>query len=284
MEEFSTIASLRARLAKERATGRTIGLVATMGSLHAGHLSLVDAARRSSDCVILSAFVNPLQFGPHEDFARYPRDPDRDRDLAAARGVDLLFTPSAAEMYGAGSDVRVVAGEVGSRLEGAVRPGHFDGVLTVVAKLFNIIAPDIACFGQKDIQQVTLVRRMIRELDFAVRLTVVPIQREPDGLALSSRNMYLSPTERASALALSRALRAAAAAWRDGETDAGVLRGRMEEILHAEPGVVVDYVVIAEPERLAPVTRAMAGVILAVAVLVGRTRLIDNVILGAAYA
>ena len=284
MEEFSTIASLRARLAKERATGRTIGLVATMGSLHAGHLSLVDAARQSSDCVILSAFVNPLQFGPHEDFARYPRDPIRDRDLAAARGVDVLFTPSAAEMYGAGSDVRVVAGEVGSRLEGAVRPGHFDGVLTVVAKLFNIIAPDIAFFGQKDIQQVTLVRRMIRELDFAVRLTVVPIQREPDGLALSSRNTYLSPTERASALALSRALRAVAAEWRDGETDAGVLRARMEEILHAEPGVVVDYVVIAEPERLAPVTRAVAGIIVAVAALVGRTRLIDNVILGEAYA
>lgn len=284
MEEFSTIASLRARLAKERATGRTIGLVATMGSLHAGHLSLVDAARQSSDCVILSAFVNPLQFGPHEDFARYPRDPVRDRDLAAARGVDVLFTPSAAEMYGAGSDVRVVAGEVGSRLEGAVRPGHFDGVLTVVAKLFNIIAPDIAFFGQKDIQQVTLVRRMIRELDFAVRLTVVPIQREPDGLALSSRNTYLSPTERASALALSRALRAVAAEWRDGETDAGVLRARMEEILHAEPGVVVDYVVIVEPERLAPVTRAVAGIIVAVAAIVGRTRLIDNVILGEAYA
>jgi pantoate--beta-alanine ligase len=284
MEEFSTIASLRARLAKERATGRTIGLVATMGSLHAGHLSLVDAARQSSDCVILSAFVNPLQFGPHEDFARYPRDPVRDRDLAAARGVDVLFTPSAAEMYGAGSDVRVVAGEVGSRLEGAVRPGHFDGVLTVVAKLFNIIAPDIAFFGQKDIQQVILVRRMIRELDFAVRLTVVPIQREPDGLALSSRNTYLSPTERASALALSRALRAVAAEWRDGETDAGVLRARMEEILHAEPGVVVDYVVIVEPERLAPVTRAVAGIIVAVAALVGRTRLIDNVILGEAYA
>ncbi|MGH7594049.1 MAG: pantoate--beta-alanine ligase [Gemmatimonadales bacterium] len=281
MEEFTGIAALRDRLAVERASSRRIGLVATMGYLHAGHLSLVDAARRCSDCVVLSAFVNPLQFGPHEDLGRYPRAPKRDRDLAASRGVDLLFAPSIDEMYPTGADVRVVAGEVGLRLEGASRPGHFDGVLTVVAKLFNIVAPDMTCFGQKDIQQVILIRRMIRDLDFPIRLVVVPIQREPDGLAMSSRNVYLSPAERASALALSRGGRAAVEMWRDGERDAATLRREVERILTNEPGVATDYVAIVEPERLTPVQRAEAGAIVALAARVGNTRLIDNVVLGA---
>ncbi|MGH7525019.1 MAG: pantoate--beta-alanine ligase, partial [Gemmatimonadales bacterium] len=194
MEEIAEVAALRARLAVERASSRSIGLVPTMGYLHAGHLSLVAAARRAADIVVLSAFVNPLQFGPNEDFERYPRDPARDRKLARAHGVDIFFAPSSAEMYPVPSDLRVSAGEVGSRLEGAVRPGHFDGVLTVVAKLFNIVTPDVTCFGQKDIQQVTLVRRMIDVLDFPIRLIVAPIVREPDGLAMSSRNVYLSST------------------------------------------------------------------------------------------
>jgi pantoate--beta-alanine ligase len=280
MEELTAIAALRDRLATERAGGRSIGLVATMGYLHAGHLSLIDAARQSSSVVVVSAFVNPLQFGPDEDYGRYPRNPDRDRELAAGRGVDVLFTPSAAEMYPVGSDLRVAAGEIGSRLEGAVRPGHFDGVLTVVAKLFNIISPDLTCFGQKDIQQVTLVRRMIRELDFPVRLVVVPIQREPDGLAMSSRNVYLSPGERVAALALSRALRAGEASWRAGEHDAAALRRVLEQVLSREAALEVDYVAIVDPDRLAPVALAGSGVIMAVAARVGQTRLIDNLILG----
>jgi pantoate--beta-alanine ligase len=280
VEEFTTIAALRRHLAKERAAGRTVALVATMGYLHAGHLRLVDAARQSSAVVVLSAFVNPLQFGPHEDFGRYPRDPVRDRELASDRGVDLLFAPSAQEMYPTGSDLRITAGAIGSQLEGVTRPGHFDGVLTVVAKLFNIVSPEVTCFGQKDIQQVTLVRRMIRELDFPVRLVVVPTEREADGLAMSSRNVYLSATERASALALSRALRAADATWRNGERDAAGLHQAMHQVLDGESGVAMDYAAIVDPEQLQPVSRAEPGVIVALAARVGKTRLIDNLILG----
>ncbi|HEY8061833.1 MAG TPA: pantoate--beta-alanine ligase [Gemmatimonadales bacterium] len=280
MEEFTPITALRGHLAKERAAGRTVALVATMGYLHAGHLRLVDTARQSCDVVVLSAFVNPLQFGPSEDFGRYPRDPRRDRELAAGRGVDILFSPSAEEMYPAGSDLRIAAGGIGSRLEGIVRPGHFDGVLTVVAKLFNIVSPDVTCFGQKDIQQVTLVRRMIRELDFPIRLVVVPTEREPDGLAMSSRNVYLSAAERASALALSRALQAAHGAWQSGERRAERLHEVLRHVLNAEPGVAMDYAAIVDPESLQPVVRAESGAIVALAARVGKTRLIDNLILG----
>jgi pantoate--beta-alanine ligase len=281
MREITSIKALRAHLAGTRADGKRIGLVPTMGFLHAGHLSLADAARRESDVVVMSIFVNPLQFAPGEDFERYPRDLERDRALAAAQGVDVLFVPSAEEMYGPHSDLRVVAGAVGSRWEGAVRPGHFDGVLTVVAKLFNIVQPDLACFGQKDIQQVTLVRRMVNEFNFPLRLLVVPTTREADGLAVSSRNVYLAPDERRSALALSRALRAADAAWQGGVSDAGAIRHIVEQVLTAESGAVADYVAVVEPGGLAPVTEVVAGSIIAIAARVGRTRLIDNVILGA---
>jgi len=282
VEEFTAINALRVHLASERAAGRTVALVATMGYLHAGHLKLVDVARQSCDVVVLSAFVNPLQFGPNEDFGRYPRDPARDRELASGRGVDILFSPSADEMYPTGSDLRIAAGAIGSRLEGITRPGHFDGVLTVVAKLFNIIAPSVTCFGQKDIQQVTLVRRMIRELDFPIRLVVVPTEREADGLAMSSRNVYLSAAERASALALSGALQAAHRAWRSGERNAERLHDVITQILNAEPGVVTDYAAIVDPESLQPVARAESGAIVVLAARVGKTRLIDNVILGEA--
>ncbi len=281
MREIATIGSLRAHLASARADGKRIGLVPTMGFLHAGHLSLVDAARRESDLVVMSIFVNPLQFAPGEDFDRYPRDLDHDRAGATAQGVDVLFVPSAEEMYRTDTDLRVAAGAAGARWEGAVRPGHFDGVLTVVAKLFNIVQPDLACFGQKDIQQVTLVRRMVNALDFPVRLVVVPTMREADGLAMSSRNVYLAPDERRSALALSRALRAADAAWRSGESDAVALRHVAEQEVTSESGVVVDYVAIVEPDELAPVVQVTAGSIIAIAARVGRTRLIDNIILGA---
>lgn len=280
MREVTSIAALRAWLAIERDHGNRIGFVPTMGYLHEGHLSLVDAARRETDAVVMSLFVNPLQFAPGEDFDRYPRNLERDRVLAAARGVAVLFAPEASEIYGADADLRIAGGHVAARWEGAVRPGHFDGVLTVVAKLFNIVQPDIAFFGQKDIQQVTLIRRMIQQFNFPVRLVVVPTVREPDGLAMSSRNVYLSAGERESALALSRALRAAEAAWRAGATDAEVLRDTIGQVLATAPGLVADYIAIVEPAGLVPVARATPGTVIALAARIGRTRLIDNVILG----
>ncbi len=198
MDEHAAIAPLRARLGADRAAGRRVALVPTMGSLHRGHLALVAAARAAADIVVMSIFVNPLQFGPGEDFERYPRDLARDRTLAEGAGVDVLFAPPVEEMYRGGRDLRVTMTGAASRWEGAVRPGHFDGVLTVVAKLFNIVAPDVACFGQKDIQQAVVIRRMIAELDFPVTVHVVPTVRDADGLALSSRNIYLDQTARAS--------------------------------------------------------------------------------------
>jgi pantoate--beta-alanine ligase len=279
MDAFDTIDALRAHLGSARATGRRIGFVPTMGYLHRGHLALVDAARAHSDVVVLSIFVNPLQFGPGEDFERYPRDAVRDREMARGAGVDVLFAPSVDEMYRAGRHTRVTIPDLAARWEGAIRPGHFDGVLTVVAKLFHIVAPDVACFGQKDIQQVVLVQRMIAELDFPVALCVVPTVRDADGLALSSRNSYLDADARLRALTLSRGLRHAHAAWRDGERHAG----RLHDIVAGELAMLQlepDYIAVVDPQTLAPVTRADAGTIIAIAVRVGATRLIDNLILG----
>jgi pantoate--beta-alanine ligase len=281
MEEIVTISDLRVRLASVRSARHRVALVPTMGFLHEGHLALADAARVRADVVVMSLFVNPLQFGPTEDFARYPRDFERDRALAASRGVDILFAPSVEEMYGAGSQLRITGAEAASRWEGAVRPGHFDGVLTVVAKLLIATAPDVACFGQKDIQQVTLIRQLIREFNFDVELVVVPIVREPDGLALSSRNVYLNAAERLAALSLSRALRAAVEGWHAGVRDAERLREVIVEILAtAVPPLRADYIAIVDPERLAPIATATRGSVIALAVPVGTTRLIDNVILG----
>ena len=271
---------LRAWRRAQREQGRRVGLVPTMGALHEGHLTLVDEARRLADAVVMSVFVNPLQFGPAEDLSRYPRNLERDRALARERGVDLLFAPAAETMYPPGSEVRVVPGATADRWEGAVRPGHFAGVLTIVAKLFHLVEPDVACFGQKDIQQATLVRRMIEDLDWPVRLAVVPIAREPDGLARSSRNVYLSPADRAQALGLSRALGAARAAWLTGERSAERLAARMRAELAVYPGVAVDYISIAEPDRLEPVETAEPGTVVAIAATVGTTRLIDNLLLG----
>jgi pantoate--beta-alanine ligase len=279
MQELTSIAALREQLTAERRAGRTIGLVPTMGFLHEGHLRLVDAARAASNVVVMSAFVNPLQFAPNEDFDRYPRDPERDRALARDRGVDFLFVPTVSEVYQGGAVVTIAAGAIGTRLEGAVRPGHFDGVLTIVAKLFNIITPDVACFGQKDIQQVTLIRRMIADLNFPIRLVVAPTVREPDGLAMSSRNVYLSPEDRRAALALSLALRTIDNAWRDGERSAAKLAALASDVLQAN-GVVPDYVAIVDPDQLLPAIEVEAGTIVAIAARVGKTRLIDNVILG----
>ncbi len=279
MQEVSEVPALKAWIRSQRAGGRRIGFVATMGSLHEGHLALVDEARRRADAVVMSVFVNPLQFGPGEDFDGYPRDLDRDRTLAAGRGVDLLFVPSVATMYPSGADTRVMPGPAGDRWEGAVRPGHFAGVLTVVAKLFHLVEPDVACFGQKDIQQLTLVRHMVRDLDFSLELAVLPTVREPDGLALSSRNVYLDPAQRRDALALSRGLRAAAAAWRAGERSGAALEALVGRELGAAPALRAEYIAAVDPERLERTAEALPGTILAVAARVGRTRLIDNLIL-----
>jgi pantoate--beta-alanine ligase len=224
--------------------------------------------------------VNPLQFGPGEDLARYPRNLPRDRVLAAGRHVEALFIPSVAMMYPSGSEIRVSPGESAGRWEGAARPGHFAGVLTVVAKLFHLVEPDVASFGRKDIQQLTLVRQMVRDLDWPIEIVPVPTVRESDGLAMSSRNAYLAPEDRSRAVALSRALRAAHAGWKGGETRAAAIEERMREELRQEHKVSVEYIAIAEPEALAPVTTVDAATVVAIAARIGGTRLIDNITLG----
>jgi pantoate--beta-alanine ligase len=274
---------LRTLLAEHRVRGGTVGFVPTMGALHAGHLSLVDAARARADLVVMSVFVNPLQFGPNEDFGAYPRDLAADRAQAASRGVDVVFAPETETLYpktGA-APIRVVPELDPPRWEAAVRPGHFAGVLTVVAKLFNIVRPDVAVFGQKDIQQATLIRAMTTALDFPIELVIAPIVREADGLAMSSRNVYLSADERVRARSLSLALRVVDERWRAGERDAEAMERAGRSVVDAEAGVSTDYFAVVEPERLEPVARAGQGSIAMVAARVGRTRLLDNMILGA---
>jgi len=266
----------------ERARGRRIGFVPTMGFLHEGHLRLVDRGRERADRVVMSSFVNPLQFGAGEDFASYPRDLDRDQKLASARGVDCLFLPDVKAMYPADPLVRIHPGPMAEGLEGAARPGHFAGVLTVVAKLFHLVEPNIAVFGRKDFQQAMLVRRMVDDLNFGLEIDVAPTVRELDGLALSSRNSYLQGDERRAALALSRALRSVEQAWRGGEADPGPLARRGLEILRA-PGVAPEYLALVD-EQLRPVARVDARTVVLVAAKVGKTRLIDNVVLGEGVA
>ncbi len=277
LTELTTLADMRAWSRAQHDAGRRIGLVPTMGYLHEGHLALVDEARRRTDAVVLSIFVNPLQFGPREDLARYPRDLPRDRSLALSRGVDALFVPSVEMMYPSGSEVRVTPGATAERWEGAARPGHFTGVLTVVAKLFHLVQPDLACFGQKDIQQLTLIRRMVRDLDWPIELVAGRTVREPDGLALSSRNAYLSADERRQALSLSRALLSAHRSFCEGERETPRLEERMRRVLDAEPGVRVEYIAIVEPESLSPISTADGRTIVAIAARIGSTRLIDNI-------
>ncbi len=280
MQLLERVAALRALLAEPRRRGVTIALVPTMGSLHEGHLRLVDVARRHAGYVVMSVFVNPLQFGPHEDFARYPRDLEGDVAKAEQRGVDALFAPPVEELYGAERTVVVTPLVLADRWEGAARPGHFTGVLTVVAKLFNIVQPQVAVFGQKDIQQAMLIGAMARELDFPVRIVVAPTVRESDGLAMSSRNAYLSTSDRRRALVLSRTLQEINSRFDAGQSDAAVLEELGWEILAVEPEVQVEYLAIVDPQRLEPVAVAEPGTIVAIAARVGGTRLIDNVILG----
>lgn len=277
MLEISRPTELRAWSRAERKRGRRIGFVPTMGYLHEGHLRLVDRARELADRVVVSIFVNPLQFGPHEDLGRYPRDLGRDRGLAESRGVDCLFVPAAADMYPGDPVVRVVAGPAAETLEGAARPGHFTGVLTVVAKLFHLVEPDVAVFGRKDFQQAMLVQQMARDLDFPTAIDILPTVRELDGLALSSRNSYLSTDERRAALALSRALRTIEQAWRSGQADPAVLQHAGMDAMRV-PGVAPEYCALVD-EALQPVTRVTPRTVAVIAARVGKTRLIDNVVL-----
>lgn len=280
MHIIHTKLEVREAIAEARGRGQRIALVPTMGYLHEGHLSLIDRARNQSDWVTLSLFVNPLQFGPAEDLDRYPRNPERDAALARERGVDLLFVPSIAEMYPRGEPRVAVVPEMGAdRLCGASRPGHFRGVLTVVAKLLGIITPDVAVFGQKDYQQAVLIRRMVDDLDINIRIELAPIVREPDGLAMSSRNIYLSVDAREQALSLSRGLARCQALFAAGEWDAEILRSAMRNAMPAD-GVQIEYADVVDPDTLDPLDRAGAGAVCAVAARIGATRLIDNIVLG----
>ncbi|HET7041057.1 MAG TPA: pantoate--beta-alanine ligase [Gemmatimonadales bacterium] len=280
MLHLTDIPSLRAYVREQKSAGRAVGFVPTMGALHEGHLKLVDEARKRAGRVVMSVFVNPLQFGQNEDLAKYPRDLPRDATLADRRGVDLLFAPTVEVMYPPGAETRVSPGPTASYWEGSVRPGHFTGVLTVVSKLFHLVQPDVAVFGQKDIQQFTLIRKMVRDLDLPVELVMVPTVREADGLAMSSRNAYLSAEERRDAAYLSAGLRAAHQAWQKGQRDPSALEALLRAALARSERIRPDYIATVEPERLTPAGTAGAGTILMVAARVGTTRLIDNMIYG----
>ncbi|MCX6993733.1 MAG: pantoate--beta-alanine ligase [Kiritimatiellaeota bacterium] len=265
-------------LALKRA-GKRIGLVPTMGFLHEGHLSLVKLARQQADVVVLSIFVNPTQFGPNEDFSRYPRNFERDRTLCEAAGVDIVFTPTPEAMYPAGYSVYVEENALSKGLCGASRPGHFRGVLTVVAKLFNLTLPDVVVFGQKDAQQARLIQQMARDLNFSITIVLAPIIREADGLAMSSRNTYLSPAERREALGLQQALKTARRLYREGERDARRIIAAMQAGIEQIPSARVDYIAVVDLDMLQPVPQLNTPVLVALAVYIGKTRLIDNLTL-----
>ena len=270
-------AAMRALVRDARRRGKTVGFVPTMGSLHEGHLSLVRRARREHDRVVVSVFVNPLQFGPREDYRRYPRDTRRDASLCRAAGCDWCYLPTARAVYPEGFETSVAPGPLATRWEGAVRPGHFTGVLTVVLKLLNMVEPDTLYLGQKDAQQAAVVGAMMRDLDLAARLVVAPIVRERDGLAMSSRNAYLSPEERSRAAGIPRAFAAAAAMARGGARDARRVEREVKRLLRLETKPdAIDYVALVDPRTLQPVARLNRRALLLAAVRVGRTRLLDN--------
>jgi len=275
-------AAIRERVEDLRRDGLRIAVVPTMGYLHEGHLSLLRAARASADVVILTIFVNPTQFGPNEDLSRYPRDEAGDLAKARPCGLDLAFCPDAAAMYPAGAQTFVEVRELQKPLCGESRPGHFVGVATIVAKLFNLTRPHVAFFGEKDFQQLAVIRRMVRDLDFGIEIVGMPIVREPDGLAMSSRNVYLSPEERAQALSLSRGLDAAQAAFQAGERDAATLLAAARAPIEATPLARIDYIELRDADELTEVKTVERRAVLAMAVFVGQTRvtrLIDNRVL-----
>lgn len=279
MRVIRTVAELRAWSRDARAAGKSVGLVPTMGALHQGHLSLVRAAKASCGAVAASIFVNPTQFGPNEDFALYPRTFDADCALLESEGVDVVFAPAPEEMYRPGSTTFVDVAGLSERLDGASRPGHFRGVATVVAKLFVAAEPDRAFFGQKDAAQVAVLRRMVADLGLPVDLVVAPIVREPDGLAMSSRNRYLNADERKQALVLSRALSAVEGLVAGGERRVSILIEAARRVISSEPAVRVDYIAAVDWATLEPIETVDSGSLIAVAAYVGTTRLIDNFVM-----
>ena len=280
MKIVTSPADVRACCLDARRRGKRIGFVPTMGQLHEGHLSLVREARQRSGFVVVSIFVNPAQFGPSEDFDRYPRDVPRDRALCEGEGVDLLFCPAVGDMYPPGSSIHVDETVLSGGLCGRSRPGHFRGVVTIVAKLFNIVGPDVAIFGRKDAQQLRIIEQLVRDLDFPIDIVGAPIVREADGLAMSSRNVCLAPPQRRWAPAIQAALQAALSRYRAGEKDAATLAGLVRERLQTGPDVVLDYVDLVSWTALTPIAEACDGALLAVALQLGQTRLIDNVRFG----
>lgn len=281
MIAVSTVQEVREQVARWKREGLTVGLVPTMGYLHEGHASLVDKARSMCGKVIASDFVNPTQFGPNEDLEAYPRDFDRDCALLESHGCDLVFHPSVEEMYAPNAATYVeILDEMPKQLCGKTRPIHFRGVCTVVSKLFNIVQPDYAFFGQKDAQQLAIIRRMVRDLSFGVQIVACPIVRESDGLAKSSRNTYLNPEERQAALCLSKAVFAGQSAAESGQRDAKTVLKLMTDIIEAEPLARIDYVSAVDGETMLPVDELTDGVLVAMAVYIGKTRLIDNFIVG----
>lgn len=281
MEIINRIPRMRSVSRKLRRDGRKIGFVPTMGALHEGHLSLVRRARAMSDIVVVSIFINPIQFGRGEDFDQYPRDLARDAEMVSTRGVDYLFAPNIDEVYPEDFSSFVVVEELSDKLCGITRPGHFRGVTTVVMKLFNIIQPDFAFFGQKDAQQATIIKRMARDLCLDTEVVICPIVREPDGLAMSSRNAYLSADERKAATVLYRALQEARALYESGEREANKIIGAMRQMIEAEPLARIDYVAIVDNETLEPISTIGEDqqALIPLAVYLGRTRLIDNIVL-----
>lgn len=275
-----SIAEVRSAVAAARNQGARIGFVPTMGALHAGHVSLVHAARQECDFVVASIFVNPTQFGPNEDFQKYPRDLSRDLAACEAAGVNVVFHPATETIYHPGFATFVEVMELSNLLEGKARPGHFRGVTTVVAKLFHIVQPDVAFFGQKDFQQQAIIRRMCLDLNLPVEIRVCPTLREPDGLAMSSRNVYLNPDERRAGLALSQCLQRARKLVHDGETDAVKIREQMFALLASTPLVRPDYATVIDGATLEEVATIQSDVVGIVAAKVGKTRLIDNMFLG----
>ncbi|HEY1953613.1 MAG TPA: pantoate--beta-alanine ligase [Gemmatimonadaceae bacterium] len=279
MQPVGKISEMRHVIADLRTKGKSIAFVPTMGALHEGHLTLVDEAKRVAEVVVMSVFVNPLQFGPSEDFDRYPRTLEEDSKLAAGRGVDFLFTPTREDMYPELAPVVIVhPGSVGKEWEGAVRPHHFEGVLTVVAKLFHIVMPDVAVFGQKDLQQVAVIKAMVRDLNFPVGIHVVPIVREEDGLAMSSRNRYLSPKDRELGLILSKALFAMRDVFSRGERRASALEATGWRMLERVVGLTPRYLAVVNADTFQRVNNVRHGDAAVGAVRVGETRLIDNII------
>jgi pantoate--beta-alanine ligase len=276
---IKTIAEMRAAGAEARRGGKRLGFVPTMGALHEGHLSLVRAARSRCDAVAVSIFVNPTQFGPNEDFSKYPRSFERDSEMLEAEGVDLIFAPSVEEMYPKGAVTFVTVEGLSEKLCGRSRPGHFRGVTTVVSKLFHIVQPNVAFLGQKDAAQAVIVKKMVRDLDLPVEIVVCPIVREADGLAMSSRNAYLDPAQRRSATVLYRALMQVQSLAGKGERTSAKLIDAAQRVFSEEPAVKVDYLEIVDNQTLDPVADVSGGALVAVAAFVGPTRLIDNILL-----